>query len=253
MGHDLPIHLTIGPASESDFTLSLKGLDRLLKTLQENHMDVSIFAAGYDAGHDGLGNYGYLKQKAIHPVIALNPRKNQRPKLTGSAKKLDKMGNPLCKAGIPMKRHAKLHNDYVTFRCPVKHPTSVDGKHTWIADVDKCPLGALCQPETKMGPVNYVNADLEPRYYTQIPRDSKRFKQIMKLRTGTERSNSAKKTTYKLERRVCRNDSHFLFRLYIISLIEHAKAWMLQDRKKMGNDWEKLVDLAINPPTAIAV
>ena len=38
-GHDLPVHVTLGPASESDFTLSLKSLDRLRKTLREHRLD----------------------------------------------------------------------------------------------------------------------------------------------------------------------------------------------------------------------
>jgi hypothetical protein len=54
-GHDLPIHLTIGQASESDFTLSLKSLDRFVKTSRENKLVLKLEAAGYDAGHDARG------------------------------------------------------------------------------------------------------------------------------------------------------------------------------------------------------
>ncbi|MBI4639850.1 MAG: transposase, partial [Candidatus Tectomicrobia bacterium] len=35
-GHDLPLHILLGPASETDFTLSLKRLDRLEKAFREN-------------------------------------------------------------------------------------------------------------------------------------------------------------------------------------------------------------------------
>ena len=37
-GHDLPVHITIGPASESDFTLSLKSLDRIVGRKFESRM-----------------------------------------------------------------------------------------------------------------------------------------------------------------------------------------------------------------------
>jgi len=46
-GHDLPVHLSIGPASETDFTLSLKSLDRFLKTGADHHLDIGIDAIAY--------------------------------------------------------------------------------------------------------------------------------------------------------------------------------------------------------------
>ena len=56
-GHDLPVHVAIGQASETDFTLSPKSLDRFLKGCQEHDLKLSIHAAVYDAGHDSFGNY----------------------------------------------------------------------------------------------------------------------------------------------------------------------------------------------------
>jgi hypothetical protein len=55
----------------------------------------------------------------------------------------------------------------------------------------------------------------------------------MKLRTGCERSNSAKKEVYGLGNRPCRSAAHFLVRLYLVSIVEHAKAWLAEDRKKL--------------------
>ena len=45
-GHDLPVHLPIGQASETDFTLSLKSLDRFSKACAEHTLDLTIFAVG---------------------------------------------------------------------------------------------------------------------------------------------------------------------------------------------------------------
>ena len=70
-GHDLPIHVGIGPASETDFTLSLKSLDRFDKSLRENGLDWRIRYAVYDAGHDALGIYESLLDAEISPIIAL--------------------------------------------------------------------------------------------------------------------------------------------------------------------------------------
>lgn len=130
------------------------------------------------------------------------------------------------------------------FNCPVKRPTHLDGKTVWQSHVDQCPHKVLRQPDSKMGPVVFVRLDSDPRLYPRIARDSSKFKDLMKLRSGCERSNSVKKVAHKLERRPCRSATHYLFRLYLISVIEHAKAWIAEDRKALGDDFAKLIDLA---------
>jgi hypothetical protein len=57
---------------------------------------------------------------------------------------------------------------------------------------------------------------------TPYPRDSADFKALIARRTGCERSNSLKKVTYRLGERPCRSATHFLVRLYLVSLLEHA-------------------------------
>jgi len=247
-GHDLPVHVHFGQASESDFTLSLNSLDRFAKAAAENGLELSLSAAVYDAGHDGRGNYEYLLAKGIDPVIALNPR-HGLPQASGNAQQIDADGVPICPAGLAMRRHGTAPNHRIIFNCPVKRPTHLDGKTVWKSQPEQCPHKVLCQPESKMGPTVYVRSDSDPRLYPAIARDSAKFKELMKLRSGCERSNSTKKVAHKLERRPCRSASHYLVRLYLISVIEHAKAWVAEDRKRHGDDWELLSDLEkIKPP-----
>ena len=235
-GHDLPLHITVGPASETDMTLSLKSISRLRKAISDHRPEMKIASGVYDAGHDALGIYQYLIDAEITPVIALNPRGAVSPAPTGTAEQVDEQGIPICPAGVKMRRHAHTKKRHrTTYNCPVKRPTRRDGKQVWTTHIDECPHGVLCQAETKMGPVVYVKTDEDPRLYPPIPRSSESFKQLMNLRTGCERSNSQKKETYQLGRRVCRNASHFLVRLYLVSMVEHAKAWLAQE-KKQGND-----------------
>jgi hypothetical protein len=244
-GHDLPVHVTIGPASESDFTLSLKSLDRFLKTCAEHALSLKIDAVAYDAGHDAVGIYQYLAAKTIDPVIALNPRTGAAPAPTGTAQRVNDQGVPLCPAGLPMRRHSRTPTHRIIFHCPVKRPTHQHGAYVWKAYPDQCPLKVLCQPETKMGPVVYVRSDADPRLYPAIARDSARYKQIMHQRSGCERSNAMKKTVHRLETRPCRSATHYLVRLYLISIVEHAKAWLAEDRKLAGDDSAHLVDLSL--------
>ena len=241
-GHDLPVHVLIAPDSESDFTLSLKSLDRLIKTARENQLDIRIEAAAYDAGHDGQGVYEYLLANQIKPVIALNPRPGQHANPSGTAKQCNDQGIPLCPGGLDMRRHSTASHHRVMFNCPVKRPTHKDGKTQWNVFVDECPNQVLCDPHSKMGPVVYVRTDQDPRYYPPIARGSKRFEAIMNLRSGCERSNGIKKGVHRLGERPCRSATHFLVRLYLVSLIEHVKAWLAEDRKRLGGDWQVLCE-----------
>ncbi len=242
-GHDLPIHVLIGQASESDFTFSLKSLDRFLKACFEHELEVSIHAAVYDSGHDSFGNYEFVGAKGINPVIALNPRKGQHPKPTGTAERVNDRGIPICPAGLEMRRHSATPNHRIVFNCPVKRPTHEEGKTVWRSYVAECPQKVLCQPLTQMGPTVYVRSDSDPRFYPAIARDSAEYKKLYNLRGSCERSNSTKKVTHKLETRPCRSDTHFLVRLYLVSILEHAKAWLADDRNAWGDDWEVLSDI----------
>jgi len=252
-GHDLPVHVTLGPASESDFTLSLKSLDRFQKTLREHEAKWHIRTVVYDSGHDSLGIYAYLQDRQMQPVIVLNPRGGASPKPSGTAAQLNDKGVPLCPAGVVMRRHGVGDHHRIYYNCPVKRPTHEAGKTVWKAHVQECPHQVLCQPETKMGPLVYLRADSDPRFYPPIARDSAEFKRLLALRSGCERSNAVKKVTHKLNRRVCRSASLYLIRLTLVSVIEHGKAWLSEERQAWGDDWKILSDLTRinalpNPP-----
>jgi hypothetical protein len=215
----------------------MKSLDRLKKAMKENGLEWKINHAVYDAGHDATGIYQYLMEDEITPIIALNPRSGVYPSPTGTAEKINNNGIPICPAGKPMRRHYYDKNKKrIYYNCPVKRPTHQDGEHCWVAHVSECPNGTLCQLYTKMGPVVYVRTEDDPRLYPPIRRETKIFKRLMKKRSCCERSNSQKKETYRLSERPCRNSVHFLVRLYLISIIEHAKAWFCEQKKQLGND-----------------
>jgi len=241
-GHDLPLQVLISNAAETDFTLSMKSMDRLKKALKENGLSWNIEYAVYDCGHDATGIYEYLMEDEITPIIALNTRSGVYPVPNGTAEKVSEDGRPICPAGKLMRRHfydKKKHKVY--YNCPVKRPTHKDGKRCWAAHTEECPFGTLCQPETKMGPIVYVRTQEDPRLYPPQSRRSDKFKRMMKLRSGCERSNSQKKETYRLKERSCRSSVHFIVRLYLVSIIEHAKTWLSELKKKLsGNPVELL-------------
>jgi hypothetical protein len=95
-----------------------------------------------------------------------------------------------------------------------------------------------------MGPVVYTRTDDDPRLYPSIPRHSQEFKNLMDQRSGCERSNSLTKVAYHLGERPCHNAAHYLVRLCLVDLLQHAKAWLAEDRKRVGDDPIKLLELA---------
>ncbi|MBK7996654.1 MAG: hypothetical protein IPK14_25780 [Blastocatellia bacterium] len=210
-GHDLPLHITMGPASESDFTLSMKSLDSMPKMFSSHTLPVNIYSMSYDSGHDGLGIYQYLKANHIKPVIALNPRSGTFPKPTGTAKLVNEKGIPLCPAGLEMRYNGKRGDGRIYYHCPIKRPVYIDRKAVFKTHSQECPQGSLCQPDSQMGPVVYIRSSDDLRLYPDISRHSPEYKLLMNLRTGCERSNSTKKVVHKLANRPCRSASHFLF------------------------------------------
>jgi hypothetical protein len=244
-GHDLPMHVSIAQASETDYTQSMKDFDRLKKSLKEHGLQWGVSHIIYDAGHDSLGNYEYLMDDSITPVIALNTRSGVHYSPSGSAERVSDDGIPVCKAGMLMRRHYYDKKDHkIVYNCPVKRPTHRNGKHEWLAYVDECPLGVLCQNDSDMGPTVFIKTETDPRLYPPLPRSSPEFKKLMKLRSCCERSNSTKKVTKHLGERPCRSDVHYIVRLYLVSIIEHAKAWLAEDRKLVGDDPIALIERA---------
>jgi hypothetical protein len=140
-----------------------------------------------------------------------------------------------------MRRHSYAPGQHrLYYNCPVKRPTHREGHVQWIALVAECPQQVLCQPPTQMGPVVSVRTSDDPRLYPPLPRDSATFKALMATRTGCERSNAFKKVAARLGERPCRSATQFLVRLYLVSLLEHACAWLAEDRKAVGEGADSL-------------
>jgi hypothetical protein len=231
----LPVHVGLAPAHVTDFTMGPTSLDRCLKTCAAHALPVTVRAAVYDSGLDAHGLYHFLQAKAITPVIALNPRRGEPPAPTGTATHVNEQGVPRCPAGLPRRRHSfGPGGRRIYYNCPVKRPTRRGGRVQWGAHVAECPQQVFCQPQTQMGPVVYIRTTEDPRRYPPLPRESPAFKALMAQRAGGERSNSFKQGASRLGERPCRSATQFLVRLYLGSLLEHACAWLAEDRQQTG-------------------
>lgn len=234
-GHDLPLHVFAGPASETDYTLSLKSFDRFLKTITEHNISSTISAAILDAGHDALGVYQYFREKDIPTIIPLNNRgANNTYK---NRIKLSQRGIPLCKGGLEM-RHLGYNKNRMRhqFGCPIKRGTRRNGKFLYVTHHDECPLDTRCSPDTKHAPTVIIFPKENPRLFPDIPRNSRKFKELYNLRGGTERSNSFKKTVCNIENAKIKSRAKRLIILYFISIIEHKKAFFKEETKGMTQE-----------------
>ena len=242
-GHDLTVNIIEGPASETDYTLSLKAFDSCIKTFREHNIPVNITAAIMDAGHDAVGNYFYFRKKNIPALIPLNKRGAKEAYKDNI--KLSSRGIPLCKGCIEM-RHISYNKKKMkhSFGCPVKRGTHRNGTYIYIAHKEECPPGSLCSPDTKHGPVVSISSRDNPRLFPDIPRSSQKFKELYKLRTGVERSNSAKKEAYPFHRARLKSRASRIIRLYLIAIVEHRKAIYKEDTK--GLDKEQIMELLLS-------
>jgi len=226
-GHDLPIHLRLDPGNESDYTASLNALDRLLKHLRDRHPEIQIRYFVQDAGHDGEHNYRFAIDNGIIPIIPLAkdaPASHpQRPDL-----ELSPRGIPLCPAGCEMAPWGSAGDNRRLFVCPVK-----------ASYQDRCPRAPtddpnwLCRPEAAMAPVVNLSIDQNPRLCPPVPRNSPRHEQLYNLRTGCERSYSVKKEFFNLEGARHRRKSFWLIRLYLLAVLQHARAWVANEDPKV--------------------
>lgn len=217
--HDLPLALRIDPASTSDYIASLKTIEHLRKSLRD-YTDAAIAVAMLDAGHDGETIYRFLCDHNILPIIPLRgnaPAEHPKRKHV----RLSPRGVPLCPAGAEMALHATSGKTRVVFACPVKKgllkscPHAPDGESRY-----------RCRPLDKLAPTITLNVNDNPRLTPPLPRNHPRFRKLMKLRSGSERSFSVKKQRFALEAARHRRKSFWLIRVHLMAILQHGLAWV---------------------------
>ena len=82
-GHDVPLMTILPGGNESDFTLSLTALDRLLTLLEMQGLPLRIGIFLGDGHHDCMGFYRYVAAKGIVPIVPLGEA-SQTPQASAS-------------------------------------------------------------------------------------------------------------------------------------------------------------------------
>ena len=228
-GHDLPLALRLDPASTSDFVAGPKTLEHLRKLLRD-HCDMKLAAVILDAGHDGKPVYKFILHHDMTPVIPLSiPAPTHHP--TRPEIQLSRRGVPLCPAGVELVRRGTNRKGGQIFACPVK-----------ARQLGRCPqapedsVGYSCAPLSQLGHTVVVKTSDDERLFPPIPRNHPRYRELMNLRSGCERTFSVKKERFKLLAARHRRASFWLIRAYLMALLQHGLAWVAK------NDAQGLVD-----------
>ncbi len=247
-GHDFPLNTYMPGGNESDYTLSLKSLDRFIKAARENGLDMNIGIFCGDGHHDSYPFYEYLGEKNIIPVVPLSKSSQDKdikqiyPHLSSdNTVRLDTDGTPLCPANKRMRHHnySKRLKKHV-YCCSAKRNTHRNGKSTYIFHQCDCPNEQDCKPDSPLGPFVYVKSETDPRLYPPIPRDSRKFKKLMNQRSASERVNFIN-DTYKTDGS-CRNADYGLIRLTLANIAHHASI-RYKESHQLKTPYLHLVDL----------
>jgi hypothetical protein len=150
-----------------------------------------------DAKYDITNNYDYIRSKCSIPIIDYNPRNENLSKQTLIDRGYDQNGWPFAPCGLLCrpngfdKKHQRL-----TFCC-FKHCLKLRPKA--MAELQNRYDIAICPyRQNQIGFAKHMYVKEHPRLVIEIPRGSKRYQNIKKIRSASERSNSTLKEDLKI-------------------------------------------------------
>ncbi len=194
--YELPVSFTVTPANEAD----TGQLPDLLQKAGADQAETKPEVVIADKGYDSQDNYQFIwGQCKSTPVIPIRERENEQLPDICNAK-----GTPSCSCGLEMVYWGKDGN-YLKYRCP--HAL---GKA-------ECKSRFHCTSS----PYGYVLklpiAD-DPRRHPPVPRETKKWQRLYRMRTAIERVNSRVKELLGLDKLTVRGISKVTIKI-IMSLL----------------------------------
>jgi hypothetical protein len=215
-GHDLPCYILFAACQRHDAVSGLVALDKFFQLYPE--LRLLYFLA--DAAHDALPIYQYVLSHGAQPIIDINKRSLGAKQLRGDIT-IDALGRPICPEGLAM---------LFDGACPSRNrfkwvcPLAKRGKHT-----PKC----ACT-DSPYGRTTYTKPEDDPRLFTQPPRGSAEWKKLYAKRSGSERSNSRKKTDLNIAHTRIRSKHRRCIQIAMAGMVQHLNAWFKQAEQGQG-------------------
>ncbi|MBI4294669.1 MAG: transposase [Chloroflexi bacterium] len=175
--YELPVSFVVTPANESD----TKQMKPLLKKAVPDKPKAKPEAVIADKGYDSRDNYQLVfGPYGAAPIIPIRERDDmQQPDICNGK------GTPTCSCGVNMVFWGRDGN-YLKYRCPE------------AAGKGKCQSRFRCTASA-YGYVLKLSIAEDPRRHPPVPRETKKWKRLSKLRTAVERVNSRVKGLLGLE------------------------------------------------------
>jgi hypothetical protein len=150
-----------------------------------------------DAKYDITSNYEYLRGKGSIPIIDYNPRRENLSKQALLDRGYDQNGWPFAPCGLLTrsngfdKKHQRL--TFCCFKqCLKLRPKALE-KLQKQYDIAACP-----HIRNRTGFSKHMYVKEHPRLINEIPRGSKRYNNVKKIRSASERANSTMKEDLKI-------------------------------------------------------
>jgi transposase len=176
--YELPVSFILTPANQSD-TQQMEVLLAKAKTERPQARPEAVIAdKGYDSGRNSQLVYNTYHSAPIIPII--ERRGMQLPDICNAK------GTPTCSCGLAMVFWGRDGN-YLKYRCP-----HVLGKSV-------CKSRFRCTP-SPYGYVLKLPIGDDPRRHPPVPRESKKWERLYRMRTAIERVNSRLKEFLGLRR-----------------------------------------------------
>lgn len=222
--YEVPIAVVLTTASESDTTQLKPLLEKRDQLLPNTPLKLCVA----DTAYDSTTNIKAITERGAIPLIPLNPRNEKEPPgITNT------LGTPLCAAGLPMLYWGR-DGHYLKYRCPEKS-------------------GLLCCLQEHAGTCHCTTSDYglvvkldmrdDPRRYVPVPRETKKFERLYKLRSGVERVNSRLKENLILDELRVRGMKKVKVRMGLNLLVMLAIAVAMAERGRL-KDCRRLLTCA---------
>lgn len=209
--YELPITFIVTPANESD-TQQLKPLlEKARIDRPEAKPEAVIGDKGYDSGSNNKLIYDEYKAS---PIIPIKERKGAQLPDICNAK-----GTPTCGCGLDMVFWGR-DGTYLKYRCP-----HVLGKGI-CKSLSRCTASSY-------GYVLKLPIKDDPRRHPPVPRESKKWKRLYRLRTAIERVNSRLKDLLMLRHITVRGMAKVVVRSLLSLLVMGAMAVSMAQRGRL--------------------
>lgn len=213
--YELPVSFIVTPANEADISQTKVLLEKAVPGKREARPKGGPEAVIMDKGYDSKENCRLVfAEYGAAPIIPIRERDDmQQPDICNGK------GTPLCSCGLEMAYWGRDGN-YLKYRCP-----DAVGK-------GKCRSRFRCTA-SPYGYVLKLSIMQDPRRHPPVPRETRKWARLYRLRTSVERVNSRLKELLGLRKITVRGIAKVTVRSLLSLMVMLAAAVGMAERNRM--------------------